>query len=339
MEWIEKTLAGESEPAVAKEFTGLNAPGWPGSFPPIDEAKKAKGAALYKEICSHCHLPALTRDIAHGRAKDAAFWSKFEPITWKDEKGQDQQTKESVLPVNIIPQKEVGTDPAQGDILHSRKVNTAGRDLARAGEFSPGLGLDVNVCQRLPDEKNDKGEKYQKLVTIPINDHAMQLYALALGATVQMGIDEWFRATRSKDSRLKIEGDRPNCLAAGFGYKARPLNGVWATAPFLHNGSVPTLHDLLGPAANRPKAFLLGNPTFDPVKVGIEVHEVVPTGQDYDRKTGYFILDTSKPANHNTGHEFSDKYSKDKDKPSPGVVGPALTDDDRDAIIEFLKSI
>ena len=142
------------------------------------------------------------------------------------------------------------------------------------------------------------------------------------------------------NSRLTIEGDRPNCLAAGFGYKARPLNGVWATAPFLHNGSVPTLYDLLGPAANRPKAFLLGNPTFDPNKVGIEVHEVVPTGQDYDRKTGYFILDTSKPANRNIGHEFSDKYSPDPNKRDNGVVGRALSPEERDAIIaRFLKSI
>ncbi|MFY0540739.1 hypothetical protein [Nannocystis pusilla] len=37
-------------------------------------------------------------------------------------------------------------------------------------------------------------------------------------------------------------------------YKARPLNGIWASSPYLHNGSVPTLHDLLLPAAQRPRA-------------------------------------------------------------------------------------
>ena len=197
MHWIEDQLAGK-EPLPDKVFTGLNAPAWPDSFPPIDKAKAAKGAELYKEICSHCHLPALTPDIAHGRAKDADFWSKFAPITWKGQGGQDQSTTESVLHVNIVPQSEVGTDSAQGEVLHSRKVNTAGRDLARAGEFSPGLGLDVHVCQRLPNDKDDKYGAYQNLVTIPINDHAMQLFALALGATVQMGINEWFRSTRSE---------------------------------------------------------------------------------------------------------------------------------------------
>jgi hypothetical protein len=163
----------------------------------------------------------------------------------------------------------------------------------------------------------------------------MQLYALALGAVVQMGIDEWMRATRTEATRGELEGDRPNCLLAGAGYKARPLNGVWATAPFLHNGSVPTIYDMLSPVAERPKAFLLGDPSFDPVKVGIVTRPVEPRGRNYDNN-GYFILDTSKPGNHNTGHEFSGEYAKAE---HPGVIGPALSPDERNAIIEFLKSI
>jgi hypothetical protein len=330
LHWIETQLAGEQEPLVVKRFTGLNAPAWPDSFPPIDKAKADKGAQLYDRICSHCHLPALTREVANGNAPDSAFWKEFGPIRWKDSNGQDQQTKESVLWVNIIPQPEVGTDPAQGNVLRDRKVDTAGRDLAQEGKFSPGLGIDIDVCRRKADARpNDKWS--EQLDTIHISDNAMQLYAFALGAVVQQGIDEWYRSIKSASE----QGDRPNCLASGVGYKARPLNGVWATAPFLHNGSVPTLYDLLGPAAKRPKAFLLGNPTFDPAHVGLVVQTDVPKGKDYD-KDGYFILDTSKPANHNTGHEFSDEYSK---KEHPGVVGPALSDDERDAIIEFLKKL
>jgi len=325
LQWIEQQLAGKDEPLAVKAFTGLNAPVWPDSFPPIDKAKAAAGAQLYEKHCSHCHLPALTPDIAHGRAPDADFWKKFHPISWTGADGQEKQTKESVLDVNIIPQVEVGTDPAQGNVLSFRKVDTAGHDLTRAGQASPGLGIDVDVCH-LQDKR---------LQTIHISDHAMQLYALALGAVVQMGIDEWMRATRTEAARGELEGDRPNCLLAGAGYKARPLNGVWATAPFLHNGSVPTLYDMLSPVAERPKAFLLGDPSFDPVKVGIVTRPVEPNGNNYDRN-GYFILDTSKPANHNTGHEFSSEYSK---ADHPGVIGPALSPDERNAIIEFLKSI
>ncbi len=53
-----------------------------------------------------------------------------------------------------------------------------------------------------------------------------------------------------------------------LGYIARPLNGIWATAPYLHNGSVPTLYDLLLPAEQRPRTFYTGSNEFDPVKVG-----------------------------------------------------------------------
>jgi mono/diheme cytochrome c family protein len=320
LHWIEQQLAGKDQPLVVKAFTGLNAPAWPDSFPAIDKAKAAVGAQLYDKHCSGCHLPALTPDIAHGKAPDAEFWKNFGPIRWRGPDGQEQQTTESVLNVKIIKQSHIGTDPTQGSILRNRTVDTAGRELARAGQTSPGLGLDIDVCQRKADNTLD---------TIHISDNAMQLYALALGAAVQMGIDEWLRSTGA--ARAEIEGDRPNCLAAGFGYKARPLNGVWATAPFLHNGSVPTIYDLLSPVAERPKVFLLGDPSFDPVRVGIVTRTVDPKGKTYDGK-GYFILDTSRPANRNTGHEFSD----DKHE---GVIGPALSPDERYAIIEFLKTI
>ncbi|MDA9527837.1 MULTISPECIES: c-type cytochrome [Bradyrhizobium] len=320
LHWIEQQLAGKDQPLVAKAFTGLNAPAWPDSFPAIDKAKAAVGAQLYDKHCSGCHLPALTPDIVHGKAPDAEFWKNFGPIRWRGRDGQEKQTRESVLNVKIIKQSHIGTDPAQGDVLRNRTVDTAGSELARAGQSSPGLGLDIDVCQRKADNTLD---------TIHLSDHAMQLYALALGAVVQSGIDEWLRSTGTVQA--EIEGDRPNCLAAGFGYKARPLNGVWATAPFLHNGSVPTIYDLLSPVAERPQVFLLGEPSFDPVRVGIVTRTVAPEGRTYDSK-GYFIIDTSRPANRNTGHEFSNEKHE-------GVIGPALSPEERNAIIEFLKSI
>ena len=53
-------------------------------------------------------------------------------------------------------------------------------------------------------------------------------------------------------------------------YRAKTLVGIWATAPFLHNGSVPTLYDLLRPAAERPVTFPTGQREYDPVKLGIQ---------------------------------------------------------------------
>ena len=52
-------------------------------------------------------------------------------------------------------------------------------------------------------------------------------------------------------------------------YKAAPRDGVWATPPFLHNGSVPNLYEMLIPAKERTKKFYIGR-EFDPVKVGLD---------------------------------------------------------------------
>lgn len=105
-------------------------------------------------------------------------------------------------------------------------------------------------------------------------------------------------------------------------YKAGPRDGVWATAPFIHNGSVPNLYEMLIPAAERTKKFYLGG-DFDPVKVGL----------DTKAASGTFLMDTTLPGNSNAGHSFENRPLGN------GVVGPLLPEDDRWAIVEYLKSI
>ena len=65
-----------------------------------------------------------------------------------------------------------------------------------------------------------------------------------------------------------------------LGYVARPLEGVWATAPYLHNGSVPTLDDLLKPEDERPVCFPVGHREYDPVKLGyVSEFDKVPAAE------------------------------------------------------------
>lgn len=113
-------------------------------------------------------------------------------------------------------------------------------------------------------------------------------------------------------------------------YKARPLAGVWATAPYLHNGSVPTLYEMLLPAEKRSKKFFISRMNFDPVAVGLVKQPLVDNG---------FWYETSIPGNLNIGHEFRSGYGGygSGSSPSPGVVGPELTDEQRWALIEYLK--
>jgi processive rubber oxygenase RoxA-like protein len=96
-------------------------------------------------------------------------------------------------------------------------------------------------------------------------------------------------------------------------YKARPLNGIWAAAPFLHNGSVPNLYEVLLPPNQRSKQFAVGRREFDPVKVGF-----VPEPTE-----GTFLFDTTLKGNTNVGHEF----------------GAHLSETERWQIVEYLKSL
>ena len=105
------------------------------------------------------------------------------------------------------------------------------------------------------------------------------------------------------------------------GYKARPLQGIWATPPFLHNGSVPNLFQLLSPVAERSPQFWVGNFEYDPKHLGFVSSAFA----------GGFLLDTGITGNSNRGHEFREGCRQD------GVIGRALAPDERLALIEYLK--
>jgi hypothetical protein len=113
-------------------------------------------------------------------------------------------------------------------------------------------------------------------------------------------------------------------------YMARPLAGIWATPPFLHNGAVPTLYEMLLPAYRRTKKFYVKGAEFDPHAVGLVMD---------DSQKGAYLFDTTVQGNYNTGHEFRAGYRRwTPNSPSQyGVIGPEMTDDERWAIIEYLK--
>ncbi len=111
---------------------------------------------------------------------------------------------------------------------------------------------------------------------------------------------------------------RPGIVTAPCGYKARPLVGVWATPPYLHNGSVPTIFDLL--SETRPSRFRVGGTEYDPRRMGF----VQATGP------GTMLFDTSVVGNSNAGHWFTNDRR-------PGRIGRRLSDTEKYDIIEYLK--
>jgi mono/diheme cytochrome c family protein len=103
-------------------------------------------------------------------------------------------------------------------------------------------------------------------------------------------------------------------------YALRPLVASWATAPYLHNNSVPTIYDLLLPEEQRPSGFWVGHRDYDPEKLGYT------TPAKDQQPPGRVWFDTTLPGNSNKGH-------------SGAKFGTTLSDADRKDLLEYLKSV
>ena len=105
--------------------------------------------------------------------------------------------------------------------------------------------------------------------------------------------------------------------AEGAAYEARVLEGIWAKAPYLHNGSVPNLWELLKPAKDRVTSFKVGSRLFDPRNVGYDT-------QSSPFANATFAADPATPnGNSNSGH----------------VYGTSLSEEERWQIVEYLKTL
>jgi len=287
---IESRLAGR-QPTQANGFTGLRSPAWPENLlGAIDRPLADRGAVLYRENCQSCHLPA---------PNTPEFWTSgaWRPLTPADPLDPPDQL---YLRLNVIPVSRVGTDPAMAQGMADRTV------------WVPvSLGLTCPAGATCP--------------TSP--DRALRRFGFgdALGQLVELVANRWYDANNVPlAERRRLNGNRPNGLRTPIAYKARPLNGIWATAPFLHNGSVPTLWALLSPYGERPPSFQLGNRQFDPQNVGYV-------------NGGAFTLNTALAGNRNTGHLFEGPPGNIQ-RPS-GTIGRALSPDERRALIEYLKTL
>ena len=210
------------------------------------------------------------------------------PYTWTEPNKYGKR----FLEVGLVPEKIVGTDPMQFEDV---------RPYALTAQLAPNL----------PGPLKDK--------------------ALVPGGFLYLGLQESIlhaalaKIDQTEEEAVKMHGyrelpiPRPSEVPH---YKAAPRDGVWATPPYLHNGSVPNLYEVLLPAAQRTKKFYLGR-EFDPVKVGV----------DTSGKSGTYLVDTTLIGSSNRGHSFENAPLGN------GVIGPLLTDEERWALVEYLKSI
>lgn len=272
----------------------LRPPKWPEKIlGSIDAVRVERGKHLFNDAVWPQALPAVDAELPADPKSDIKGPNPNRPVTGYcarchaptlDPEPDKYGRRYVQLPVYRM--NVMGTDPYDAILFGERKVHT--------GVLAPVFGNKDVV---------DIGQ--------------------ALTVTVSGIMDKWFADHNIAQScRTVMEGYRDNLFRAPPAYPARPLDGYWTTGPFLHNGSVRTLYQLLSPVSEREHVFWKGTVEFDPVEVGFRSQKI----------QGAFLFDTSLKGNSNAGHEFRNAPPN-----TPGVIGPYLTRDQRLDIIEYLK--
>jgi hypothetical protein len=292
-------------------LSSLRPPAWPASVfgkpgssqGVVSQAKLDRGRDLYDKNCLECHERVSRRELT--KVLDTQM-SLF------DGSGKHTKTKKDLLAPGTDPWMACNAFDYKADAGPLTGLESSWLTDGKPVPAEHGLGdlLRITVSATLLDNKGEIiKETAARLIGIkklPVPE----LESAPVPPPPGRSAEKQARLVRCFTSK------HPN-----LGYTSRPLNGVWATAPFLHNGSVPTMYDLLLPPSQRPKSFYLGTREYDPVKLGF-VTDKTAVGNVFEFKTG----DAANPidGNSNEGHD----YSNDK-----------LTDDDRYAIIEYLKTL
>ncbi len=259
----------------------LTSPQWPRDIlPDIDATKAARGETLYSKKCAGCHHII------------------------------DRSNPKRTVRAQMIGLDIVKTDPTEiQNALRSAPTGIlSGAIFPEAAKIQFGLedkrfGDSAPIVLMLTD-------LVEGVLVRNAKDSARSAYNAEVNGNGVLNKEK--EGKHPQDSKA-------NPFASLGSYKARPLNGIWATAPYLHNGSVPNLYSLLLPADERPKAFAVGQQEYDPVHVGFrsDVNDEAPfifqVANDEGPITG----------NSNQGHEF----------------GTKLSEDDRWALVEYLKTL
>ena len=316
---IENLYQMEHQLAGDEPFEGLRAPQWPEEvLGKIDADLQAKGAKLYRKRCIGCHsLMTAVKEAYEGsnEGRKNLYWTKPNQYGRRFIKTKHER---------VGGLSKIGTDPAQAVNFNRGVVHFTvdkGSQIipaSKALDYTTSRVREVKYAQLgLTKEERIKYDGYR----LPWENFKEQLLR-ERAEPDDDGLDKRTNGDLEKDFSNFQDSN------ARLAYKARPLNGTWATAPYLHNGSVLNVYQLLSPVKERARTFYLGSKEFDPELLGFKSKA----------RTGYFKMDTSLPGNRNTGHEFRD-LKEGEEKPVKGVIGPKLSHNERMAIIEYLKSL
>ncbi len=288
----------------------LQSPVWPVEYlPAIDTVKAAKGRVLFESKCIACHQ-IVPRE------------NEYKSYTAKQ-----------------IDIKKVGTDPVTARNADRRCAKTlALQDTKKMVLFGEKLGAEsaaitipvngsIGVILNHPLTALEAGLRPMRTKVEHTSDvsrptftqeHETELDSEV--ATHDKSIKDYMTEhLQNVDKIRRSSDDQSSCgdPDARLVYKARPLNGIWATAPYLHNGSVPNLWALLQKEDDRPASFWVGSREFDPVNVGFDVAKGLNEFKVNDAKGN------ERAGNSNRGHDYGTKW----------------TDEQKWAVVEFMKTL
>lgn len=257
-------------------LSSLWSPVWPESIlPSIDQALVTQGKQHYDNQCSGCHLLI------------------------------DRKDPNRKIAAKLIPVDKIGTDPTAATNIASRAGKTGimkDQLMIPVTKYLPSLGFIDTFGSTAPTRRI-------------IGNGVIGVIREKLGLIkLVKGLPGYIKA-------MKKVAFFPNCDPKKDGikclrpprYKARPLNGTWVSAPFLHNGSVPNLWELLQKPDQRTNTFYVGSWVIDPKKVGYVTDDGEATS----------LFDAALPGNSNKGHDY----------------GTNLNDEEKWELIEYIKTL
>lgn len=274
----------------------LRSPAWPTQYlPPVDTSKAAQGAVLYQRECAGCHqvIPRAKEGDKYKAVMNSVAMLGTDPATaWN----ADYHMAKSLI--------------LEGE---KSKILVGDRFEATTAAISIPVNGVVGVVLKDPLTALKAG-----MIPMRSGDKSVQKNSESLESLAQQHVE----ARQKIQNAKKLNSDNSLLKSnvrdlSNLQYKARPLNGIWATAPYLHNGSVANLWELLQKPEARSKSFWVGSREFDPINVGF----VVDTGM-----TEFRVLKDSgeiMPGNSNLGHDF----------------GTQLNDEQKWTLVEYMKTL
>jgi len=205
------------------------------------------------------------------------------------------------IAVKMVATGTVGTDPVAAEGFLARKAKTG---------VLEGKQIFVNPLEKFGAEDAAGNILRNAVFGVMLGQHTTGLERQRLTSLAALRT-----AVNDKRTALRNLVGTPEQLTRAM-YKARPLNGAWASAPYLHNGSVPSLWELLQKPEDRAPRFYVGSRAFDPEKVGFQS---VASEDGID----HYELDTTLRGNSNAGHPY----------------GTQLSDDEKRQLIEYVKTL